>query len=325
MSKKQKIKNNITMKINKNLKVFALIAITFTSLTFSACKRKDAEDDSNQKVAVDNAQAELTINSALDISEQALDMPTVQARTASESHEKTPISFPQGGTCATIDVTTPAGQANVRNVVIDFGSVGCAGADGRVRRGKVLVTFTRPQTGAVNFNPFNQTNTTTSITFDNHFVDDVKVEGTKTVTVNEFVGATPNNNFAFLRRVNIVVVNGKLSFPDGTTHTWNTNRNRRLSAIHNPNTPLVWRSTVRLNIWGTYAGVNRNGVSYSGTCNENESLLFKNSCPPNVRRAVSGILTLTRSGRPNAVLNFGDESCDNTFTVTVNGNVYTVN
>lgn len=315
------------MNIQKNLKAYTLIVLAFVTLSFSACKRnRDADDDSNQKVAIDNAFAEGEVNASLDMSEQALDNPAVQARTASAATEKTPIPFPQGGiNCATIDVVTPAGLPNVRNVTIDFGTQGCLGNDGRTRRGKILMTFTRPQGGVVNYNPFNQTGSSVVITFDNYYTNDVKVEGTKTIVVNEFVAPTPNNNFAFVRRVNIQMVNGKLSFPDGTTHTWNTNRNRRLAAIRNPNVALDWRGSIRLTIWGTYAGINRNGVVYSGVCNEATPLLYKYSCPPIVRRPVAGILTISRGNRPDAVLNFGQEECDNTFTATINGNVYTIN
>ncbi len=317
------------MNIQNKFKTFTLVVLACVTLTFSACKRnKDVDDDSNQKVAVDNSFAESEVNASLDMSEQALENPTVQARTANTSNEKVPIIFPQGGIggCATIDIVTPAGQPNVRNVTIDFGTQGCTGNDGRVRRGKILVTFTRPSNTVGGFNPFNVVGTSSVITFDNYYTNDVKVEGTKTITVNEFTAPTPNNNFAFLRRVNIQMVNGKLTFPDGTTHLWNTNRNRRLSGVFTPmQTPQQWRSTMLLNIWGNYAGVNRNGVTYSGNCNETQPLLFKYSCPPTIRRPVSGVLTITRSTRPNAVLDFGQGSCDNIFTVTVNGNTYTIN
>jgi hypothetical protein len=307
------------MKYNKIFKAFALSLSILTITTFSACKRnQDNDNESQQKVAVDNAQAESEFDGVVDISQQAMDNSAVQARAASTSQEKAPVPFPAGGSCATIDVTTPAGQPNVRNVVIDFGTQGCEGPDGRTRKGKILINFVRPLNASANFNPLNAPNLITTITFDNFFVNNIKVEGTKKITCQSFTAATPNNPI-LVRRHRIEVMNGKLTFPDATTHTWNTDRYRVVSV-----NPTVLGGA-RVRVWGQYNGVNRNNIAYSGVVSETQALIWKTSCPLFVRRPVAGILTLNATNRPTAILNFGEETCDNTFTITINGNTYTIN
>jgi hypothetical protein len=118
-------------------------------------------------------------------------------------------------------------------------------------------------------------------------------------------------------------MNGKLGFPDGTTHIWNTDRTR-VFTTSGSNLISIQQNT-QLSYWGTCSGKNRNDVTYSATIAENQKLIFKRSCGPLVRRAVQGVLTLAASNRPTAVLDYGQGACDNTFTITVNGNTYTIN
>ena len=152
----------------------------------------------------------------------------------------------------------------------------------------------------------------------------VKVEGTKTVICKAFSNATPNNPIA-TRRDSIIVTNGQFTYPDNTTHTWNSNRSRTFTAASfNWATNLASR---RLEVWGTYSGKNRNNVNYTGSALASEKIVWKGSCPTTVYRPVGGKLTLTRTANGNtrtALVDYGNESCDNTFTVTINGQTFTV-
>jgi hypothetical protein len=192
--------------------------------------------------------------------------------------------------CATVTNDTVA-----KLITIDFGSTNCLCKDGRYRRGKILVQYSgRWRTVGASQN----------ISFDNYYVNDNRLLGTKSRT---FKGPDGNGNYYW-----DVIVNG-LMIPSGTTDTVRWNSTRTVTWIQGYNTPLVRGDDV-FTIDGSALFTGRDGLNR--TINITKSLRKEVGC----RWIVSGTMTITRSDKPTRTLDYGNGSCDAEATVTVNGN-----
>ncbi len=321
------------MKLKFNFRSLMFMLVMGSMISFASCNRKNNDpaglDDNGQDQvsARDNSQSEGDVDASTDMENRAVESLGFAKPAAGEQLETVP--FTPGGTCADISIVT---NGNVRTATIDFGSVGCVGIDGRTRKGKIIVTFEVPAGTTIMNNPFNIVGRTVTTTFDNHFVGFdptalVKVEGTKRVICQAFSTPTPNQpTLATMRKDSVIVTNGKFTFPDNTTHTWNSNRSRTFTA--NSFNWLTNQASRRLEVWGNYSGVNRNNVAYTGSAPASNKVVWKGSCLPLVTRPVAGQVTLTRTLNGvtrTALVDYGNETCDNTFTVTINGQTFTVN
>lgn len=100
------------------------------------------------------------------------------------------------GNCATITVT-PNDRTYPKTIKIDFGPNGCLCADGKYRRGAIVIHLTAPirRPGAV-----------MTITFVDFYLNRAHIEGTKVVS-----NLSENSNIKFT----VQVVGGKVTFPSG--------------------------------------------------------------------------------------------------------------
>lgn len=178
-------------------------------------------------------------------------------------------------------------------LTIDYGTAGVAGPNGRIRKGKIIVNITAPiQTvGAVRV-----------VSHEDFYIDDVKVEGTVTLT-NQ--GPNSNGQNVFQR----VVVGRLLTFPSGKTLNWDATHT--LTQLEGGATPDVKLDDV-WSIAGFSNGVNRNGKSFSA--NTVEPLISKSKLV--CRWIVEGIITLTVDTK-NLTVDFGDGACNNVAVVTL--------
>ncbi|MEL7006295.1 MAG: hypothetical protein AAFN93_26750, partial [Bacteroidota bacterium] len=172
---------------------------------------------------------------------------------------------------------------------------GCVGPNGRTRKGIINITYS----GARRFLP----GFTSVTTFDNYSIDDVQVEGTRTVT-NTAASTDESPKF------NITLVGGMLTWPDGSTATREVNKTREWVRAASPaNDSLI--------INGTAAGVTRGGANYNTV---NTEIVFRRFC----RWPVSGTKVVTTDNRV-ITIDFGDGDCDRQATVSVNGQSEEVN
>ncbi len=180
-----------------------------------------------------------------------------------------------------------------KTVRIDFGSDDCVGEDGRIRKGKIHITYT---------GRYRDVGTIITITPENFTSNGYLVQGSQTVTN---LGLNANDQLAYS-----VNVNGSITAPDNAwTTQWTSQRTR--TWIQGQNT-LTWLDDA-YDITGTASGVNRNGLAY--TINVTHALRANLICP----WIVSGTLVLTPDGYDARVIDFGNGDCNNAFTVTVNG------
>ena len=178
----------------------------------------------------------------------------------------------------------------IDTMIIDFGTTGSTWA-GKTKKGKIRITKDK------------QLITPTCITkveLINFYIDGKLVEGTATL---ENKGLSGNE-----LTLQADVVGGKITNTDQTFATWDATR-----------TVLIqyFPTNVYATVSGNSTGCNHLGTTYSSTISDSDKLKFVHGC----KYPLKGVVTLTETGKPNAVVNFGGGTggCDNIAVVTVNG------
>jgi hypothetical protein len=260
-----------------------LMMLAILSLGIVACNKEDETlltDDPNAETAVLNEEEfDADFDDALDVAFSAMD---IELGTT-------------GGRLTADERMTCAVRTKVENTItIDFGE-GCEGPAGRMRKGKIIITYTGRY-----FEP----GSVITLTFEDFYLNGKKLEGTRTVTnLSETIEDYPKHN--------IKLVGGKITWPDGTTMTRETDRTRTWKRAANPINDEV-------EIFGTASGTNRRGISYSATVAETTPIVLKRSCwASGVFMPVSGIKVMTRTGRLTITTDFGDGTCDKIVTITI--------
>lgn len=209
--------------------------------------------------------------------------------------------------CFTLTITRPNGTPFPVHVVVDFGTAGCTGPDGHIRKGKMIIDYTNRliYPGAV-----------ASTTFDGFFIDGIKVEGTH--TISNITVYPPAQQL--IPKYRIEVANGKLTKPNGNYTEWNSVRTvtqiEGMATLDNPRDDIF-------KIEGNANGQVRTttlAVRWESTITE--PLIRRFSC----RWIVKGRVRTIRANLPNGgnspwvgILDFGIGNCDNQATLTLNG------
>ena len=184
-------------------------------------------------------------------------------------------------------------------LTIDFGTSNCLCTDGKYRRGKVIVTINGDYFIA---------GTVISYSFEDYYENDNHVMGTLTVTN---MGRNNSGNLFWT-----VHVAGQIEKANnGGTVTWNSDRQHEWS--EGESTPFIWWDDVYL-VRGTASGTTAEGVSY--TLATVSDLVKKTNC----QWISAGVLNFQPDNWPLFIVDYGDGTCDNQATVTVNGTVYNI-
>ena len=197
-------------------------------------------------------------------------------------------------TCKVISVEQPDGEFWPRTITVDYGE-GCK-IGNRTRAGKIIIIVSGPmwQEGSLRV-----------ITFEEFYVNEHKIEGTRTVT-NE--GRHAEGEYAGMLYKSVVLDSGKVTTPEGQVITKQVNRTRTFIAGEESK----WDT--RDDIWhieGIAEGVNRNGVAFT---REITSPLWKQiGC----RFITQGTVLISAEGSPDAILDYGEGDCDAIATVTI--------
>jgi len=265
--------------------------LTFISATLSSCKKFEtrSEREDNNESASDGASAENAFNDVVNVADNAEKNGSVGFRLSAEAEAAQNLT----GNCATVTKDSVA-----RRITIDFGASNCTGNDGKERRGKIYIDYT---------GPYRQTGSVRTFSFDNYFVNDNKIEGTKTITtVAGFDSGTPQWS---------IQANGQIILANNAgTVTWTANRTRKMVA--GKDTP-IWSDDV-YTVEGTASGVSARGVGFSS--NITTPLRKEIGC----RWFVSGVIEITPEDKPMRKINFGNGSCDDQAVVTVRNRERTI-
>lgn len=276
------------MKVNQLLKL-AVWMFIFSAGVLTGCRKDKNDLDTDTGTSVDNAFAEAIYEDASTMADQAVEGGLTSFRGTGDD----PTLLSQ---CATVSLDT---VSNPKLITIDFGTTNCLCMDGRYRRGKVLVAYS----GA-----YRDIGTVITIGFDNYFVGDYQVQGTRTVT-NQGLNAANHTWFN-------INVNGTITSPSGQVLSHQSTRVREWIAGENT---LLWSDDV-YHITGTATGVTFNGTSYiaSVTTPLQKAL--------NCRWIENGVLEFTPSGKQTRLINYGylNGNCDRYAELTIGNNTYTL-
>ncbi len=265
-------------------------SLAFSILALSSCRKDELFTAEILQTASNNSMAELYDNDVQNMVDEVAVSGSLQTYKMDE--EATLLS-----SCATVSRDTVSFP---RMVTIDFGTVNCTGNDGRMRRGKIIATYT----GA-----YRDAGTVVSITYDNYFVNDAQVSGSRTVT-NTGTDSLGFPQFDVQASIQIDLPNG------GGTISRNSSRTR--SWIAGSATSI--RTDDVYSITGTATGINASGNAY--TVLVIEPLIRNLACR---RHFTQGIMQIDVAGRPSRRLDYGNGSCDDQALLTVNGRTRTIN
>lgn len=260
-------------------------------LVLTSCEKYQANRDTT--TAVDDNITEMAFNDVFKVTDEA-------ARTDDEENKSALKATYTFGNCATITVTPAWPDPTFpKTMVIDFGSTNCTGNDFRERRGKLNVTLS---------DRYRAAGSVITVVPDNYYVNDYKVEGTKTVTNNG------RNGDGYLN-FTVSVTGGQVTSPDGEVATREAARTREWiegeGTILNP-----WDDVYR--ITGGSSGVNRNGRGYTVTITE--ALIKEVGC----RWITQGKLEIAPDDLKVREIDYGSGACDNEATVTIGNRTYDI-
>jgi len=204
-------------------------------------------------------------------------------------------------------ILSPCADVSIDNIstphkmIIDFGANNCLCFDGKYRRGKILVTYT---------GLYRDSASTQTITFDNYYVNNYRVDGTQSVINN---GHNTAGNLIFGIQSNIVItdsVNNKLTFTSTRTREW--------IAGESTNGLFYWTDDV-YSITGTASGTSFDGTQFSSTITS--PLIVALNC----RWIEKGAIQFTPSNKVTRTIDFGNGDCDNEATISIAGLSFNIN
>ncbi len=265
------------------MKKLALIAFAGIALLVVSCK-KDKQTEYSIYSSQDNSRAEDLFN----------DMYKVVDEVATDTE-----GIRGGMTSSCIDNIVVDTTSTPMSILIDFGTDDCESADGRVRKGSILVTFTgryRDEGTVIVYEP------------NGYSVNGYEIDGTKTITN---LGENSIGNLEFA----IEVENGEVTAPNnGYTATWEASRIREW--VEGDNSWFLIDDVYEIR--GSSVGVNRNGIPY--TTQITTPLRAEVVCP----YITSGVMEIVPEGRETRIIDFGGGECNGTVTVSVGGNTYSI-
>jgi len=179
-----------------------------------------------------------------------------------------------------------------KTIIIDYGD-GCEGPRGRIRKGKIIITYTarRRVPGSI-----------VTYTLEDFSIDELQIEGTKTVT--NLTSSEDASTVIF----NVVLENGRMTWPDGTFATREYDRTRTWERHED-------RFEDEYYVEGEAHGITRRGREYTVTILER--IVFRRDCHRGrIFIPVAGVKVISHPGEEDLIIDYGDGRCDNIVTLT---------
>jgi hypothetical protein len=267
-----------------------IISVIMALVAFSSSCKKDETTEIDKPVVdtqttQDESAAQSEFDDAIIISEEAIDS------AYSETYPNTTISVAE---CALVTSDT------INNTLeVDFGTEGCLGYDGRVRAGKITITY---------IGNYRVPGSAFNVAFNNYTVDGISVSG----SISYY---TVNRNSAGNLTFTTEILNGNIIYPEGYSIKYESSRT------------IEWtegEATGELlddiyEISGHSSGINSNGVGFS-----TETLVpitLKTACwNEYIFYPVQGIKLITPNDEPTRSIDFGNGECDKIITLSI-GNI----
>lgn len=277
----------------KNLLLFS----AFSLLIFSSCRNYSLNRSTT--TAEDNNLAEIGFGDIQKVAEDILKEEDLDGKSNGSQVAKQLYAG-----CATISVS-PTGASFPKTITVDFGTTNCTATDGRSRRGQLVITIT---------DYYRNAGCVMTVQPVNYYVNDYKVEGTKTVT-NDGRNAAGNLSFS------VSVTNGKVTSPNGDYVEYASTRTREW--IEGESTTFLTNGVSGILddvylITGSANGTNRDGRTFTATVTS--ALRVELDC----RWITSGTFELMPQDLKTRTIDYGTGACDNEATVSIGNRTYTV-
>lgn len=263
---------------------------------FSSCDSNN-NDENEPNPTLSLTSEDVSIESKIDVAIDDVVFIVEDQYSAQQNSPNKSISTLKGflPTCATITTVLADG---VWTRTIDFGTEGCLLPHGNIVKGKIIITFSSNFTSPVR---------TISYTFIDFYHNNKLLQGNKTITY-ELKSTT------LLTEVHPVMtfsVDMKITFDDGRIYTRTGTKTKE--TVEGYGTPLIWDDNVFL-VTGNSTTVLPDGEVIAK--NITTPLRYVMSC--NLPFPVSGIVSITKNDS-EGILNFGNGTCDNLASLTING------
>jgi hypothetical protein len=277
-------------------KIFILLVIFLTSISFVYIGCKKDEEDKDQRAAQDNSIAENAFNDVFSQADYA-------AKKTTETGANKIMDF-DSTSCGTISLSSYDTVTWPKILTVDFGTTNCLCSDLRFRRGKIIATIT---------DWYRDSGTVITITLDQYYVNDYHIEGTKTITNLGPVGTYGSGGNL---KYSIDIANAKITPPSGNPIYWNSTRTREWIEGESTTWPN-WQDDVYL-IDGSANGTDQNGNSFTVTITEPLRVAL------NCKWIEDGNVEITPQNLATRTVDFGvgGNDCDNEASVTINGVTY---
>jgi hypothetical protein len=278
------------------MKKIALFATLLVVVLFLPMCRKNKKYDNSSaprlNAIVENAYSEMT-----NMTDQAIrgNMVYYKSGTVILDNVQDGKPFTDSKAACNVVITIDT-LGTTKTVTIDWGSNNCDCNDGKQRRGKIVTTLS---------GSYYAQGTVITHTTDNYYVNDIKIDGMKTVT-----NMGPNSNGQPYFNVEI---DGQATLTSGTVVDYISSRIRTWNSGYI--TPFNRMDDV-YDITGNASAVYSNGGGYSANTTSPVRIQVGCAFP------TQGIIEMTPVDKPTRTINYGDGNCDSQFTVTVNGNTY---
>lgn len=272
---------------------FGTMVVFSAILLFAACKRDKTNNmtsstDEDTYYMEDQARMDQTYDDVQSITDQAYSNAGTVFKGADD---ETVLSG-----CATVthDTTTTP-----RKITIDFGTTNCTCRDGRLRRGKIIVTYS---------GKYRDSGSVHTIGFDGYYVNNNSVLGTRTVTN---MGKNSSGQSYFN-----IAVNGMIVLTTGDTISHVATRVRTWTAGEN----TLALSDDEYNITGSGTNTRRTGKIVNYTIAN--PLVVALNC----NWIKQGTIEFTPAGATSVkrTIDYGSGSCDDQATVTVGTKTKTI-
>jgi hypothetical protein len=276
----------------KTKKYFSVALLTLFFL--SSCTSNDKESiNATTAITENEVLIDAKIDAAIDdVTDIAEDQYSVQQILTSKSSQTYKSILPL---CATIKSSLVDGTWTR---IIDFGTDGCALANGNVLKGKIIISFSN------NFSLLTQTIT---YRFEGFLHNGKLLEGTKTIVRTLKITELSS----IIHPVSYLSIDLKVTFADGRKYTKTGMRTREM--IEGFQTKLNWEDNVFV-IKGEGVTTNPNGEKITALIKT--PLRFNMAC--SLPFPVKGSILITKNANA-ALIDFGNTECDNKATITVKG------
>jgi len=283
--------NLIIKSVFMKARLLILLGLSF-GVVITSCNKDDSKDDLSYSIeaAEDNSLSSALFTDALKQIEEI--------HLQQDEDNKMILDT----SCAIITVTqADSSDDYIWKAKIDFGTTGCE-YNGRTRKGVLYFTTT---------GRYRDSATVVKAWTDNYYVDDYKLEGTKTVTN---MGRNGDGDLYYKVEVNNGVITSTV---DGSVRTWQTTRFN--TWVAGESTTLNWWDD-EYDVSGSATGVTHSGKNYS--INITENLRVKILC----KWIQDGNLEINVQDIPTIYVDYGVGSltpCDNQAKATISGQDYT--